>query len=277
MTVRIDSHAPLRALLRAPAMDKVTVPAASSFPPYRVIAETADIDLTFFIACYNEEDGIIATIATITDAMDEVGLRYEMIVVDDNSRDRSRALVKAHQQKYPHLPLRLIENKRNLGLARNFVEASFLGRGKYYKLVCGDNVTPKETLVELCRHLGKADIIAPYHPVIEGRTLFRTGLSQVYTWLVNSLSGHKLHYYNGCGIYHRADVMRWHSRSHGFGFQAELVTSLLDEGATILQVAVPASDRAKGSSTALKFRNWMSVGHSLLEILLRRLRRAFFS
>jgi glycosyltransferase involved in cell wall biosynthesis len=246
-------------------------------PSYRCIAESGDIDITFFIACYNEEHGIIPTIQTIIAAMKEVGLRYEMIVVDDNSRDRSRELVKEFQQQNPDLLLQLIENKRNLGLARNFVEASFVGQGKYYKLVCGDNVTPKETLVQLCRHLGEADIIAPYHPVIEGRTAFRNRLSRLYTWLVNSISGHQLHYYNGCGIFHRADVMRWHSRSHGFGFQAELVTSLLDEGATVKEIAVPASDRAQGSSTALRFRNWLSVGHSLLEILLRRLRRKFFS
>jgi glycosyltransferase involved in cell wall biosynthesis len=233
------------------------------------------VDITFFIACYNEEHGIVPTIETILAAMRQLGLSFEMIVVDDHSRDRSRQMVKEFQANHPRAPLGLIENRRNKGLGRNFFTTALLGQGRYYKLVCGDNVTTQETLVHLCKHLGDADIIAPHHAVIEGRTMFRTVLSRVYTWLVNRISGHNLHYYNGCGIFRRTDVVRSRSRAYGFGFQAELITRLLDDGATILEIAVPGLERARGRSSALRLRNWISVSCSLVEILFRRIWRSF--
>lgn len=234
------------------------------------------LDITFYIACYNEEANIIATIETIVDAMGETKLTYEMVVIDDGSRDRSVEIVKEYIETHPWLSLRLFVNPRNLGLARSFVEGAFLGRSKYYKLVCGDNVTPKQTLLDTLALLGTADIIIPYHPVIEGRGVFRTKLSHTFTGLINFMTGNSLHYYNGCAVYRRVDVMRWHSRSTGFGFQAELVTSLLEDGASYVEIAVPASERSGGKSTALRLKNWLSVSHSLLEIFLRQVRRKLF-
>ena len=66
--------------------------------------------------------------------------------------------------------------------------------------------------------------------------------------------------------------MRWHSRRSGFGFQADLVLRLLDEGASYVEVPIVGLERQAGASSALKLRNWLSVGRTLLSILRRRLR-----
>ena len=102
-----------------------------------------ELDLTMFVPCYNEEERITGTLETIKAAMAEVPFSYEVIVVDDGSRDRTCEMVAKFQQENPGMPVRLRKNPRNLGLARGFVETSFHGRGRYYRLVCGDNaVTP---------------------------------------------------------------------------------------------------------------------------------------
>ena len=97
-------------------------------------------------------------------------------------------------------------------------------------------------------------------------------LSRTYTSLVNLLSGQSLRYYNGCAVYRRADVMRWHSRSAGFGFQADLVTRLLMQGATYVEVPVVGKDRTGGKSTALRLKNWFCVANTLFAIFMQRLR-----
>jgi glycosyltransferase involved in cell wall biosynthesis len=237
--------------------------------PYRLLEQNAELDLTLFVACYNEEPNIAATLDSIQEAMHELPLTHEIIVIDDASRDRSVEVVKDYQARNPSVPLTLIENATNRGLAYNFAEAAFLGRGRYYKLVCGDNADSKENLLAVFQHLGTADLVVPYHARCEGRTRFRRSLSRTYTALVNFLSGYALPYYNGCGLYRRVDVMRWHSRSSGFGFQAELQVRLLDEGATWVQVPIVARDRQAGSSSALKLRNWLSVGRTLLGVACR--------
>jgi glycosyltransferase involved in cell wall biosynthesis len=238
---------------------------------YRRTEQSNSLDVTFFVACYNEEENIVATLNTIVETMKELPLTYEAVIVDDGSSDRSTELIMEYQAQHPHVALVLVRNAFNCGLSRNFAEAAFLGRGRYYKLICGDNVDSKETLKTILAQAGKADVVIPYHKNIVGRTWRRRLLSRSYTALVNLLSGQSLRYYNGCGLYRRADVMRWHSRTTGFGFQAELVTQLLSEGAAYIEVPTTALERENGSSSAMRLRNWISVGCTLLNIFLCRL------
>lgn len=237
-----------------------------------------EIDLTIFVPCYNEENRIIGTLETIRDASREVPITYEVIVVDDGSKDLTCEKVAEFQTAHPDIPVMLRKNPRNLGLARGFVETSFHGRGKYYRLVCGDNVEPKDTMITLMRKIGEADLILPYYPVLPGKSATRRLISKTFTSLVDLLSGYKIHYYNGCAIYRRFHVMRWAPYNYGFGFQADLITMLLDEGATYVEVPVSGKHFVKeGGNSPLNFRNFVSTGHTLFEILLRRLRRVIFS
>jgi len=143
--------------------------------------------------------------------------------------------------------------------------------------VCGDNVEPKETLVAVFGQLGKAEIIIPYHPFVPGKSALRLFLSKSYTFAVNRLSGHKIKYYNGLAVHLRYNVMRWGPYSFGFGFQAELITRLLDEGVSYIEVPVKAFHQEKvGRNSALNWRNFFSVSHTLVEISIRRMRKRAF-
>jgi hypothetical protein len=91
---------------------------------------------------------------------------------------------------------------------------------------------------------------------------------------VNSLSGHRVRYYNGLAIHLRYNVMRWGPYSFGFGFQAELITRLLDEGASYIEVPVTATHIEKAKlNSALNYKNFLSVVHTLLEVMIRRIRK----
>jgi glycosyltransferase involved in cell wall biosynthesis len=247
------------------------------------LSNTADgvletLDLTIFVPCYNESKRIQGTLTTIMAAHKGGSLNYEVIVVDDGSRDNTVEVVQAFIKENPEVPVRLHKNERNLGLARSFVETSFMGKGRYYRLVCGDNVEPEETMRTLEGKIGEADMVLPYYPVLPGKSRVRKFISGVFTFLVNLLSGHSIKYYNGCAVYRRFHVMRWAPYNYGFGFQADLITMLLEEGANYVEVPVTGShfEKERGSSP-LNFRNFVSTGHTLFEILLRRVRRTLFS
>jgi glycosyltransferase involved in cell wall biosynthesis len=233
----------------------------------------AECDLSLFVACYNEEEGIIPTLETVLAALAEAGCSYDIIVVDDASRDRSVERVKQFMAEHPAEPITLVVNEFNQGLGVNYVEAAFLGRGRYYRTICGDNVESQDTLVKVFSRLGEADIILTYHADASARTRSRRLISRTYTGIVNFLSGCNIKYYNGLPVLLRTDVMRWHPNSPGFGFQADLVTRLLYMGATVLEIPVIPQEREQGQSNALKFKNLCSVAHSLLEILIRRIGR----
>lgn len=244
--------------------------AVASPPPQ---APAGEVDITLFVACYNEEENIEATLDTVFAAIDEVGCSHEILIIDDASRDGTVERIQEYQRNHPTRPIRLIVNEVNRGLANNYIEGAFRGRGKYYRLVCGDDAEPKETFLAVLRNLGKADMIIPYQTACHGKPPFRRFLSRTYTFLVNVISGHRIRYYNGLPVHYRADVMRWHSRSRGFGFQADLVTRLLDQGASYIEIPVISQDRksAAGKSKALTLRNVLSVAHVLAELFLRRL------
>jgi glycosyltransferase involved in cell wall biosynthesis len=234
-------------------------------------------DLTIVIPCLNEEKLIAATLDAVAAAMCELPHSYEILVVDDGSTDGTAAVVERYAQQHPNLPIQLHKNPRNRGVTRSYVDSAFLGRGKYYRLVCGDNAEPKEALLAILNQLGKADMVIPYHVKVAGKPLLRGTLSRAYTKLVNALSGYTIRYYNGCALHLRYNVMRWGPYSFGFGFQAELITRLLDEGATYVEIPVCTNHVEKDAhSSAINFGNFLSVGHTLLEIFIRRLRKRVF-
>lgn len=229
-------------------------------------------DVTIVVTCYNEEKYITKTIEVVLSALHEAGCTHEIIVIDDVSRDRSIQVIKDYIRDHPGAPVQLVANQRNRGLAQNYVEGAFLGRGKYYRLCPGDDSEPKDALVRLFRCLGKADIIIPYHVVV-GRSLLRKALSFTYTKLVNLISGYRIKYYNGLAIHLRHNVMRRHPSSYGFGFQADILTHLLEEGCSYAQILSSSVERKGDGSTALNVRNLLSISHTLLEIAIRRVRR----
>ncbi len=233
--------------------------------------------ITLFVACYNESGNIEGTLDVIRAACAEAGITYEVIIIDDASTDGSPEIIRRYMVAHPEMPIHLHVNEKNMGFGENFGEAAFLGTGTYYRVVCGDNVEPVETLVKVFREIGKADIILSYRPNdVEGKALSRRLLSKIYTLIVNSISGYRLHYYNGLPVFKRRDVMRWNPNSHGFGFQADLVTRLLDRGATYIEVPVTGQERQTGEAKAIRFHNFCSVGHSLVNILIRRLSRIVY-
>lgn len=241
--------------------------AASLTQPY---ADTP-LDLTCFVSCYNEASSVAATIDTICSAATEVGLSFEIIVIDDCSKDSSREVVRSYIAAHPEYNIVLVANRTNKGLAQNYLDGAFLGRGKYYRLICGDSPEPKETIVTIFKAIGEADCLVPYHVSVPGRSLNRRLISKAYTFIINAITGNKIHYYNGLAVHLRHNVMRWHTNTRGFGFQAEILCLLIDLGFTHKEIPVHAHELRQGKSNALKLSNFLSVAHTIVEIANRRL------
>ena len=241
-------------------------------PADHLPSDRPEVDLTLFVACYNEEKNIRGTLEALRQALSEFTFTWEIIVIDDCSTDRSAEVVREFITENPKLPVYLKVNESNRGLGYNFTECAFLGRGKYYRLVCGDDVEPVETFRTVFSVLGKADMVL-CRQNCTGRTFFRRALSRTYNWLVNTIGGYNVSYYHGLAMHRRYNVMRWHSGSEGFGFQADLITRLLDQGVPFIEVETKARERETGHSKALRLANFLSVAHMFQELLIRRVKR----
>jgi hypothetical protein len=230
-----------------------------------------EFDITLFVSCYNERDFIVATLETVRRAMAGLGLTYDIVIIDDGSRDGSPERSSRYGDEHPECNIVFRRNAVNKGWAQNYVDSTFIGRGRYHRAICGDNSEMESTIRTVLRPLGEADIIIPYYVEVRDKRLFRHVVSSTYTFLVNLLSGNSLRYYNGLPVHRRYNVMRWHSDTRGFGFQADILCLLLGQGATYKEVALSAIEQRPGVSTALNWKNLLSVAHTLSDIMLRRI------
>ncbi len=226
--------------------------------------------VSFIVTCYNEENNVIGAIEKVHHAATQLGYTHDILVVDDASKDGTSKIVKEYMQNHPDISITLICNPTNKGVAHNFVEGVFQAKGEYCRLICGDNIESIETHTAILREIGKSDMVVPYYVVIVGRTWLRHLISRGFTGVVNLISGYKLRYYNGCPVFKRIDVMRWHVEATGLGYQAELIIRLLRQGKTFHEVAVHGFDRE--GSVSFRMRNILSVIYSIFKISISRLR-----
>jgi len=235
-----------------------------------------DCDITFFIPCFNEEKNILNTLNAVIGAVSKTSLRYEILVVDDCSGDRTSEIVEKFQRDNPLIQVILKKNKVNLGLGRNYIDGAFVGHGNCYMLVNGDNAEPEEAISAILSKIGQADMIIPYFGSNDKRVFWRRNVSRLFTHLVNFAGGFKIRYYNGPVLHKRYNIMRWHPDTHGFAYQAETITRLLEEGVSYVEIEITNKDRQYGMTKAFRIQNVMSIAHSLLQIFLRHLRRLLF-
>ena len=210
------------------------------------------IDLTIFVSCYNETPYIIRTLDTLRGALAELNFTYEIIVIDDCSRDGSADLVEDYIRANPTERLLLRRNKHNIGWAQNYIDGAFIGKGKYYRIVCGDASEPKDTMIKVFREIGNRRY---HHSLLcdqcRPRLASRLSVKRLYRVSSTSSADFTLNYYNGLPVHLRYNVMRWHSNTRGFGFQADIICLLLEQGFTFKEVPVFAVEQKGGKSTAL--------------------------
>lgn len=242
------------------------------------VANSTVIDLTIMVSCYNEAHLISDTLNSVTAAAEDANIDYEIIVVDDCSIDDSVDAVVRYIRDHPKYPIRLQQNQENKGLACSYIDTSFEGKGIYYRLCPGDNSESRGSLANIFAHVGVADIVVPYFPNEnwEGRSRRRHLISGLFTRIINFVSGYNLKYYNGYAIHLRSNIMRWHPSSYGFGFQADVITQLLDRGASYAEVKSHTIERKGEDSSALTTRNLLSVVHTILEVAIRRLKKYLY-
>ena len=86
----------------------------------RPLLDDGEVEVTFFVPCYNEEGNVANTLNTIMAAVAEVPHSYEILVVDDASTDNTVAVVEAFQRDHPDVTVVLEKREENRGRAARF-------------------------------------------------------------------------------------------------------------------------------------------------------------
>lgn len=96
----------------------------------------APIDVSIIVLTYFHEKYIRQALDSILEQ--ETSLRYEILVGDDASQDRTPEIIQEYARRYPDL-IKPVLRKKNLGTTRNSVDIALRARGKYIASLEGDD------------------------------------------------------------------------------------------------------------------------------------------
>jgi glycosyltransferase involved in cell wall biosynthesis len=230
-----------------------------------------ELDLTIFMPCRDEQGNVARSLQEVVDTLTEYEFTYEIIVVDDASRDGSVAEIEAFMRDNPNVRITLKRNAEPMGVSYNLSDAAVLGRGRYFQFIGSAFQNRRDSMRPAFDELGNADIVMTYLDP-DHREPHRRFLSRGYTWLVNFVSGYSIRHYHGTPLFRRVDVVRWHSY-RTVGFYADMITRMLDEGVSYVEVPTSCYERKLGKSRALRPRNVVSLMIGFADMLLRRASR----
>jgi glycosyltransferase involved in cell wall biosynthesis len=212
-----------------------------------VLPLSPPLKVSVVIPIYNEEANVAELVARVGAAMRRTGKSFELICVDDGSRDGSAAALEVLAAERPWLkPLYLM---RNYGQSAALQAGFDTAQGEIIVTLDGDLQNEPDDIPELLQILDQrpeVDVISGWRKERQDRTVSRKLPSAAANAVISRVTGVKLHDY-GCALkLYRADVIR------GLRLYGELhrfIPALAAEvGANIIEVPVRHHARTRGVS-----------------------------
>jgi glycosyltransferase involved in cell wall biosynthesis len=201
-------------------------------------------------------------VATIAAAAETFSCDYEILIVDDGSTDGTARIADDLAKRHPRV--RAVHNEHNLGLGGAYKRGIQSASKEYVMWVSGDNAETADNLVNIISHVGEADIVVPVLVAPKTRPWLRRFTSRAFTFVVNSLFGLKVHYYNG-SVVHRCNLIRQVDiRTNSFAYQAESLVKLLKRGYTYVEVPYTSATYDGVFSHAMRPKNLIAVFKALV-------------
>ena len=144
-----------------------------------------DLDLSVIIPCYNEEDILVKNVGKISEVLDKSTLRYEIILVDDCSKDRTVELAKEIVKN--DSKIKMICHKVNMGRGKAVEDGIAKSRGRVAGFLDIDLQVPAHYIIPLFIELENGADVATALRVYDIRLhmLHRFILSKGYNTLFN--------------------------------------------------------------------------------------------
>lgn len=208
--------------------------------------------VSMIVPAYDEEANLADTVRTVTGVLAAHFDDYEVLIVNDGSRDGTGRVAEALAAADPCV--RILHNSTNIGLGACYRKALAQARKDYVGWAPGKNSIPADAFAALFAAVGTADIVAAYLQT-DDRSWTRRALSHAFTTLLRVLFGVRLRYFNGPNLL-RTDLARAVEKStNSFAFMAEIMIRLVRAGHSVVEVGIHNRDRARGKSKAFAPRN----------------------
>jgi glycosyltransferase involved in cell wall biosynthesis len=202
------------------------------------------MDLSVIIPVYNEEENVEPLIHEITHVLQPMAKSYEIVVVDDGSKDGTFSVL---SRRCNHRELKVVRLKRNFGQTAAMAAGLAHAEGEVMVMMDGDGQNDPRDIPELLAKLDEGyDLVVGWRFHRKDPLLSRRVPSVVANRFISSTTQVKLHDY-GCTLKTmRKDLakdLRLYGEMHRF-----IPAIAYDRGARIAEVKVHHRPRLHGKS-----------------------------
>ena len=145
--------------------------------------------LSLVLACYNEAQHLEASFAEIKDSLEQARFPFEILFVDDVSRDATREILARIVAAHPQLALRTILHEKNRGRGATVSDGFRAARGEIAGYIDVDLEVHSRYIPSLVRAIERGADVATLRRIyaFQLRSLDRYLMSRGYSFLVRRL------------------------------------------------------------------------------------------
>ena len=157
------------------------------------------MDLSIIIPFYNEAESLPELVRWIREVLGKEGLSYEILMIDDGSKDASWETVRTLGAEFPEI--RGLSFRRNYGKSAALYEGFAMAEGEVVFTMDADLQDSPEEIPEMYRMIVEEgyDLVSGWKKHRKDNALTKNLPSKLYNWTARRVTGVKLHDMN-CGL-----------------------------------------------------------------------------
>jgi glycosyltransferase involved in cell wall biosynthesis len=210
--------------------------------------------LSYFFPAHNEEANLEGLVAEALEALPALADVFEIIAVDDGSRDATPDIADALAAAHPDV-VRVVHHPTNLGYGAALRSGFGAARYEYVAFTDGDRQFKVADIGRLTERLAAPDapdVVVGFR-IKRADPLIRTLYARAYRLANRIFFGLTVTDVDcACKLFRRASLDGLRLESGGAFFSAELLIKLRAAGRTVVEVGVPHYPRTAGSATGAK-------------------------
>jgi glycosyltransferase involved in cell wall biosynthesis len=217
-----------------------------------VIDATPGRRLSYFFPAHDEAPNLEPLVEEALAALAQLAATFEIVIVDDGSRDETPALADRLAAAHPDV-VRAVHHETNLGYGAALRSGL---RAARYELVCFTDGDRQFRVADVGRLV---DALAPDVDVVAGYRItradppIRTIYARLYRLANRIFFGLRVRDVDcACKLFRRAALEGIRVESGGAFFSAELLIKLGAAGRRIAEIGVPHHPRTAGSATGAR-------------------------
>ena len=156
----------------------------------------AKVDVSIVIPVYNEEESLPALCERLFSVLSDLDRSWEVVFVNDGSRDRSLAMLLQCADRHPGL-VRVADFNGNFGQHMAITAGFSLSRGETVITMDADLQNPPEEIPNLLAAIDRGHDVVGTIRVARRDSWFRKTASRIVNKITNRITGLNLHDY-GC-------------------------------------------------------------------------------